>query len=41
MTKIIKKVKHYNYSECLKKLGLITLLERRMRAELSKTFKNN
>ena len=37
VTKIIKK--YYSYRERLEKLGLTTLLERRMRGDLIKTFK--
>ena len=36
---IIKRVKDYTYSERLEKLGLTTLLERRMRNHLIETFK--
>ena len=38
MTKIIKKLKDYSYKERLKKLGLTTLLERRMRDDLIEAF---
>ena len=34
-----KKVKDYSYRERLEKLGFTTLLERRMRGDLIKTFK--
>ena len=39
VTQIIKKVKDYSYMERLEELGLTNLLERRMRADLIKTFK--
>ena len=39
MTKIIKWIKDYSYKERLKKLGLTTILERRIRDYLNKTFK--
>ena len=39
MTKIIKRVKYFSYRERLEKLGLIPLLERRMRRNLIETFK--
>ena len=36
---MIKRVKHYCYRERLEKLGLTTLLERRIRGDLIETFK--
>ena len=39
MTKIIKRVKDYTYRERLKKIGLSTLLERRIRGNRIETFK--
>ena len=36
---IIKRVKAYSYSEKLEKLGIISLLERRMRGDLIEAFK--
>ena len=35
----IQRVKDYSYRERLEKLGLTTLLERRMRSDLIETFK--
>ena len=39
MTKLIRRVKDYSYRERLEELGLITLLERRMRGYLIENFK--
>ena len=39
MTKIIKRIKDYSYSEKLEKLRLTILLERRFRGNQNKTFK--
>ena len=39
MTKLIKGVKYYSYSERLEKLELTTLQERKMRGDLIETFK--
>ena len=37
--KIIKRIKDFSYSERLEKIGLTTLLERRMRDNLIEIFK--
>ena len=39
VTKTIKRVKAYSYLERLERLGLTTLLERRMRGDLIEAFK--
>ena len=39
LIKMIKRVKNYNYRKRFKKLGLITLLEKRIRSYLIETFK--
>ena len=39
VTKIIKKVKDYSYRERLEKLGLTTLLERKVRNDQIETLK--
>ena len=39
MTKLIKRVKDYSFMERLQKLGLKTLLERKERCDLIKTFR--
>ena len=39
VTKLIKRVKDYSYTERVEKLGLTTLLKIRMRDNLNETFK--